>query len=65
MGRMEKVLRKFRSFAEQEKADREEQRTLSPEQRMHIYFVIRERGIGSGVEQGLARVYRVFQRSKG
>jgi hypothetical protein len=65
MGGVEKVLRIFTSFAAQEKADREKQRAMTPEERMRIYFALRERGIGDGVDPRLARVYRVFQRGEG
>jgi len=61
---VEKVLRVFRGFAEAEAADADEERNMTPEQRIAIVLEMRERMYGNEPQQGLARVYRIVQREQ-
>ena len=57
---MERVLRRFDSQEEAERAEREYYRSLTPEQRLDILLelVAREAERYGDAAQGLARVYR-------
>jgi hypothetical protein len=63
-GGMERVVHKYASFAESEKAERRYYRNLSPRERMDIFFELlaRHREECGEAAQGLARVYRVIER---
>jgi uncharacterized protein YdeI (YjbR/CyaY-like superfamily) len=61
---VEKIVKKFRTFAESEAADRDFYRSLTPEQRMEIFFEINSRGRGNEAEQRLERVCRVVKRGR-
>ncbi len=59
---MEKVVRKFQSHAESDRADREYYLSLTPEQRMDIMLELVARyreSFGDEARQGLKRVYRI------
>ena len=58
---MEIVARKFSSFAESDRADREYYRSLTPEQRLDILLELVARAQTDEAEQGFARVYRVVK----
>jgi hypothetical protein len=58
---METVARKFSSFAESDRADREYYRSLTPEQRLDILLELVARAQDDEAEQGFARVYRVVK----
>jgi hypothetical protein len=58
---MEIVARKFSSFAESDRADREYYRSLTPEQRLNILLELVARAQADETEQGFARVYRVVK----
>ena len=55
---MEKVARKFRSFAEADKADREFYQSLTPEQRFDILGEMIKRKYPNWATQRIKRVYR-------
>lgn len=61
---MEKVVRVFHSFEEAEAADRKARANLSPEERVEIFFQLRERFYQNAPIEGLARVYRVLERER-
>ena len=61
---MEKVARKFSSYAESERADREYYRSLTPQQRVDIVLELVARTQTDETDQGFARVYRVVKRHK-
>ena len=61
MEEMEKVVRIFKSFAEADAADVEEDLRISPEQRIQILLELRERYFGDATQQGFTRVYRIVQ----
>jgi len=58
---MERVVRKFRSHAEAEAADREYYRNLTPKQRVDILLDLMNlaRDPANEAHQRLARVYRI------
>jgi uncharacterized protein YdeI (YjbR/CyaY-like superfamily) len=58
---MEKVVRIFRSFAEAEKADREDYRSLTPERRLEILFELVAAQHPHATEQRLERVCRIIK----
>jgi hypothetical protein len=58
---MEKVVRIFDSFDEADAADALSRARKSPQQRVDIFFALRERAHPDVFEQGLARVYRVLE----
>lgn len=60
---MDKVVRKFKSHAEAERADREYYRSLTPEQRMEIFFELVRRVQGDPPAR-LERIYRVVKRKR-
>jgi hypothetical protein len=55
---MELVARKFRSFAEQEAADREYYRSLTPAERLKIWLQLCRFDLLDESHQRLQRVYR-------
>ena len=57
---MEKVVAKFRSFEEAEKADREFYKKLTPQERLDILLEL----LSHGSEQRLERIYRVTKFSQ-
>jgi hypothetical protein len=59
---MEKVVRIFHSFAEADRAEREADRNMTPEQRIAVVLRLRCWAYPDATEQRLARVYRVVQR---
>ena len=58
---MEKVVRIFKSFADADAADAEEDRNMSPERRIEILLELQTRIYPDAHEQRLARVHRVTQ----
>jgi hypothetical protein len=58
---MERVCRKFRSFAESEAADREYYRSLTPERRLEILLELIAQAQGDEAGQEFARVCRVVK----
>lgn len=58
---MEKVVRIFRSFEESEKADKEYNLALSPEERLEILFELIDRVQLNEAQPRLERVYRVVK----
>ena len=58
---MDIVVRKFSSFAESDRANREHYRSLTPEQRVDIVLELVARAQADEIEQGFARVYRVVK----
>ena len=59
--RVEKVARKFRSFAEADKADREFYQSLTPEQRLDILGELISLANPDETNQRLERVCRVIK----
>jgi hypothetical protein len=59
---MEKIAKKFRSFAESEAADKAFHLSLTPEQRMEIFFEINARARGDLWDQKIERVGRIVKR---
>ena len=62
---MEKVVRKFSSFEEADASDAITRKNLTPQERIEIFFAIRERAHPDAAEQGLARVCRVLKLEQG
>jgi len=58
---MEKVVRIFDSFEEADIADAISRGQMSPQQRVDIFFQLRERAHPDAFKQGFARVYRVLE----
>jgi len=58
---MENVVRVFDSFEDADAADREERARMTPEQRVEIFFQLRERAHPDAFTQGFTRVYRVLE----
>ena len=58
---MDKTVRIFKSFEEAGEADAIARNELSPQERVDIFFAIRERANKDASEQGLARVCRVLK----
>jgi hypothetical protein len=58
---MEKVVRIFDSFEEADAADARRRAQMTPEQRVDIFFALRERAHPDAFNEGLARVYRVLE----
>lgn len=56
---MKRVGRKFRSFAEQETADREFYRSLTPAERLKIWLQLCRFDLLDAPDKRLQRVYRV------
>jgi hypothetical protein len=58
---VEKVIRKFASFEEADKADALFDASLTPEARLRILIELRDRRHPDAAEQGVARVCRVVR----
>ena len=58
---MEKAIRVFASFEEADAADALSRAQMTPQQRVDIFFELRERANPDAFKQGLARVYRVLE----
>ena len=58
---MEKVVRIFRSFEEADAADVDQDREMTPEQRIDTVLRLRSWTYPDATEQRLARVYRITQ----
>ena len=58
---MEKVVRVFDSFEEADAADALSRAQMTPQQRVAIFFELRERVHPDASEQRFARVYRVLE----
>jgi hypothetical protein len=61
---MELIVRRFTSFEEAEAADIEEDRAMTPEQRIALVLELQARVYPDASEQGLARVYSLTQREQ-
>ena len=55
------VIRKFDSFEEADAANLQERLRMTPEQRVEIFFQLRERFHPDAFTKGFARVYRVLE----
>ena len=55
---VERIVRIFNSF---EEADGDSRSHMSPQERIEIFFAIRERAFPDASEQGFERVYRVLE----
>jgi hypothetical protein len=59
---VERVIRKFSSFEEADKADREYYRSLTPQERLNQFLEVLEIGKSfHGAPKRLARVYRIVK----
>ena len=58
---MEKAVRVFDSFEAADTADAISRSQMSPQQRVGIFFELRERAHPDAFKQGFARVYRVLE----
>ena len=58
---MEKVVRIFETFEEADAADALSRAQMTPQQRVDIFFELRERAHPDAFKQGFARVYRVLE----
>lgn len=60
---MEKVVRKFHSFEEADRADREYYRSLTPQQRLDLLLdlIARQRESLDEASQRFERVYRIIK----
>jgi hypothetical protein len=56
---MELVVRKFSSFEEADKADREDYLRMTPQQRLSLLLELVSQGSDDETEQGFQRVYRI------
>ncbi len=61
---MEKVARVFHSFEAAEAAEIEEERSMTPEQRVAIVLELQTRLYPDAPQQRFARVYRITQRER-
>lgn len=61
---MEKVIRVFNSFEEADAADAEEDRAMTPAQRVEMVLELQARIYPDAAQQGFARIYRVTQREQ-
>ena len=57
---MDLVAKIFPSFATADAADVLARSRMTPQERLAIFFALRERAHPDAVQQGLARVYRVL-----
>lgn len=62
---MEKTVRRFKSFAEAEQADRDYYRSLSPDERVALLLLLRDRfrPYSDELTEGFKRVYRIVKSS--
>jgi len=58
---MEKAIRVFASGEEADEADALSRAEMTSQQRVDIFFELRERANPDAFKQGLARVYRVLE----
>jgi hypothetical protein len=58
---VEKVVRTFDSFEEADAADALSRADMTPQQRVGIFFELRERAHPEARKQGFAKVYRVLE----
>jgi flagellar motility protein MotE (MotC chaperone) len=58
---VEKVVRVFDTFEAADAADALSRAQMTPQQRVDIFFELRERAHSDAFEQGFARVYRVLE----
>jgi hypothetical protein len=58
---VEKVVRVFDTFEEADAADALFRAQMTPQQRVDIFFELRERAHPDAFKQGFARVYRVLE----
>jgi hypothetical protein len=58
---VEKVVRVFDTFEAADAADALSRAQMTPQQRVDIFFELRERAHPDAFEQGFARVYRVLE----
>ena len=58
---MEDIVRVFSSFEDADAATRAERARMTPEQRVEIFFQLRERSNPDAFKQGLKRVCRVLE----
>ena len=58
---MEKVVRVFDTFEEADAADAVSRAQMTAQQRVDIFFELRERAHPDAFKQGFARVYRVLE----
>jgi hypothetical protein len=58
---MEKVIRIFDSFEEADAEDAVSRAKMSPQERVDIFFELRERAHPDAIKQGFARVCRVLE----
>ena len=58
---MEKMVRVSDSFAEADTADAISRAQMTPQQRVAMFFELRERAHPDAFKQGFARVYRVLE----
>jgi hypothetical protein len=58
---IEKTVRVFESFEEADSADAVSRSQMSPQERVEIFFAIRERAFPDAAKQGFARVCRVLE----
>jgi hypothetical protein len=58
---VEKVVRVFDTFEAADAADSLSRAQMTPQQRVDIFFELRERAHPDAFEQGFARVYRVLE----
>lgn len=58
---MEKAVRVFESFEAADADEREQRARMTPEQRVEIFFQLRERAHPDAFTKGFERVYRVLQ----
>jgi hypothetical protein len=58
---VEKVVRVFDTFEEADAADALSRVQMTPQQRVDIFFELRERTHPDAFKQGFARVYRVLE----
>ena len=63
---MDRVVAKFSSFQEAERADREYYRSLTPQQRLDLLLELNEafRKEGDAASERLERVYRIVKLSR-
>ena len=58
---MERVVRVFDTFEEADAADALSRAHMTPQERVDIFFELRERAHPDAFKQGFARVYRVLE----
>ena len=61
---MDKTVRIFNSFEEADAADAITRSQMTPQERVDIFFAIKERSHPDAAIQGLARICRVLERKQ-